>query len=80
MHWRGVKLWEEALQKAKTFYSVLRPQLDKGDKHAQEVNRTDVVPLAILCTNQSFQMLDKPQDQRDLCSKIAQVLLGTYNM
>ena len=45
LNWGNVDTWKDALKKCREFRSQLKPKLDKGDKEAQEFNRTHVITL-----------------------------------
>ena len=77
LYWRDIDDWELALEKSIALNAQLKPRLDQGESEMQELNRNQVVPLAILCTNMVFKCADKPADQRDVASKVAQALLGS---
>ena len=43
LEWRDMQTWEEALQRAVDFHTILKPKLDSGDRAIQEFNRTKVI-------------------------------------
>ena len=43
LEWVDTQTWEEALQRAVAFHTMLKPKLDSGDGAIQEFNRTKVI-------------------------------------